>query len=264
MDKLLSSGPSEGKVQRYLEANSAWIPLPFLLGHHVQHNAIIAQFELDRDRIADFAYVTKNTVRWCVVFLEIETPDKRLFTQSNRADFHSQTRQAIAQIEDWKTCVTDNCDRILERLRPLMTISPRLSRNPVSFSYGLIIGRNAKGTFDARQAARIARLETESGIVLQTYDSLLRSQTLRPSRPRVLLRHKAAGYFIEHPADTSLFACVHPEHLALSTAASEWYERQGYDLTAWRKGELLVVNQKLPNQDTGKAFRQAMKRSRTE
>jgi hypothetical protein len=239
VNHFLNRNPNEGEAQRYLERHSTWLPTPYLLGHGLHYNAFIAQFELDRDRITDFAYLTKNTAGWCAVLVELESPAKRIFTKSARAEFHSHTQKAINQIEDWKTAVSEHLPALKERLMPLLAFSPDFARNPLSFRYVLVVGRNPKGRLAQREAALVKRLDNERAISLLSYDSLYRHEYMRFPGPRVILRHRPNGFVIDRPADTSIFAHLTTEHLSISKAARRWYIRNGYDIPAWEAGRAL-------------------------
>ena len=77
---------SEGTVQDYMEQHSEIVPLPSLLGHDLHMGCVISKFELDRCRVPDLAYLTKNTAYWRLVAIELERPEKTIFTQAERGE----------------------------------------------------------------------------------------------------------------------------------------------------------------------------------
>ncbi len=88
---------TEPEIQTFMEKHSEIIPVPYLLGHDLLWNAVISKFVLDRDKIPDFAFLTKNSAHWRLVLIELERPQKRLFVENPYVDFHSNTRSAIAK-----------------------------------------------------------------------------------------------------------------------------------------------------------------------
>ena len=72
-DLKLKQCKDENEVQRYLEVNSNLLPVNnWLLGHRVHCATIISKFRFGNEYISDFAYLTKCSDEWYVVFVEIE------------------------------------------------------------------------------------------------------------------------------------------------------------------------------------------------
>jgi hypothetical protein len=238
----------ESAIQQYMEEHTECIPIPDLLGHDLQWNAVFSQFEIDRDKIADFAYITKNTAEWRVVFIELERPQKKLFIEAPNVDFHMQTRRAIAQIESWKNYIEARPEEVRRRFSPLMQLGSAWDQNPVEYRYLLVIGRNPKGCFSSQESARISRLSRESAIRLLTYDSILRMQGRHGvGRRKNIFAHFRSTFRIKRAqADTNLFAHFLPHEIHLEQDQIAWFESRGYDMKAWLAGEYLQVNAKLP------------------
>jgi len=144
-ETLLVSSPKPGKkkeqeIQDYMEINTEFLPTPDLLGHGLHFNIVISKFPLGDRYKVDYAYLTKNSDSWRIVFVELELPSKTLFLKNikniqNTADFNS----ALAQIQNWKEFLLQNQDQVIDRLRPLLK---PLEYNPIHFHYVLIIGRS--------------------------------------------------------------------------------------------------------------------------
>src|SRR5579875_207323 len=80
---------NENDVQRLLEANTELIPIPFLLNHHLHKNAVISKLPISTSLITDFAYLTKSSDEWWIVFVELESQHKKIF---NRNETHFRNR----------------------------------------------------------------------------------------------------------------------------------------------------------------------------
>jgi len=232
---------TEHELQEFMEMNTEVIPVPILLGHDLQWNCVISQFEIDRDKIADFAYISKDTGQWLFVFVELERPQKRLFVDKPYVDWHRDTRQAIAQIERWKTFEDSNRKEIVRRLCPLMR--PRdLWDNPIDIQYILVIGRNPDARFTSPEhSGRVKRLAEEGTIHLYTYDSVLRmGPTHLLGLKKNVLSHRGFGYgFKSAQADTNIFAHLRSGEIEISTEQTAWFASRGYDMKAWKRGKLL-------------------------
>jgi hypothetical protein len=247
---------TEGQIQAFMEQNTEVIPTPLLLGHDLQWNCVISQFEIDRANIADFAYITKNSGQWRFVFVEMERPQKRLFVDEPHVDFHRDTRQAIAQIEGWRSFAERNQETIVKRLAPLM--QPReFWDNPIEIQYVLVIGRKPERTFPTPEhSGRVKRLAQDSRIHLCTYDSILRmgrSQGIG-ARKNVLSHWKSSYAIKVAQADTNIFGWYDDGQISIADEQAAWFKARGYDMDAWRNGERLVVNHKLPDSRMGEVF----------
>lgn len=74
----------ENQIQEFLEENTIFIPMLFLLNHHLHMNCVISKFKLGNEFVTDFAYLTKNSdylamenvkYRWLKSDAEDELPD---------------------------------------------------------------------------------------------------------------------------------------------------------------------------------------------
>ena len=127
---------SEQDAQDFLEKNTKMFFPAFELNHHVHLSAVISKFQLDTSLICDFAYLTKSSGEWWFVLVELEHPDKELFTDADIAS--AKLNAAIAQVNTWKTFIQRNSQEIIRKLSP---IRKPLVSNQVYFKYILVIGR---------------------------------------------------------------------------------------------------------------------------
>jgi hypothetical protein len=250
--KTLLDTPSvtEGAVQDYMEQHSELIPLPLLLGHDLHMDSVISKFELDRCRVPDFAYLTKNTSHWRLVAIELERPEKSIFTQAERAKFTAETDEALAQIQDWKLHVAKHIEDIRRRLSPLLR-PYHFRDNIIDVQYALIIGRGPHVPYTEEQKGRLFHLQKENSITFMTYDSIIRMAEQGHQRigyPKNILVHNRNGYRMKYAAVkyTHQFAWYGPDVLELSSDQIQWYKDLGYDMDAWLRGEPLCINCKYP------------------
>jgi len=253
---LETPGITEGSIHELFESNSELLPLPDLLNHDLHFNCVFTQFEIDRDKIADFAFITKSSGEWRVVFVELERPQKELFVSTPYFDFHSDTRRAIAQVESWRTMTKARPEEVRRKFRHLIMLGRDWDTNPVEFRFLLIIGRNKSGRFPAEAAGRVSRLGSESDIRLITYDTILRAKAAwrLGSRKNILAHHRGGFRIKSAQADTNLFAHYHKDQIEVADAELQWFRDRGYDMDAWLKGELLTVNGKMPMSRSREVF----------
>ena len=85
---ILNTTQKEADVQEFLEKNP--FMLPGLMDFHNGpiHNMIITKFPFGPDYVADFAFITWNSMTWQFTFIEIESPHKKIFTSDYRFTSH--------------------------------------------------------------------------------------------------------------------------------------------------------------------------------
>lgn len=225
---------NEHSLQRFIECHPEFLPTPFLLNHQLHAKAIISQFRIDTTAIADFAYLTKSSVEWRLVLVELEPPSIQLFRGApallNTADFSRR----IDQMSEWRDIVARSADEIADRLLPL---TRPLARNRMKFRYHLIIGRSPKGKTDQKFNDRIATLN-ETGLRISTYDTLFRHYVGGHGTVKnVLSMRKGAFALRQLNVDPEyMFQYMTRSELLLTKEQERIVSKWGYDLDAWNGG----------------------------
>ena len=70
-DVIGKNGNTENQIQEFLEENTIFIPMPFLLNHYLHMNCVISKFKLGNEFVTDFAYLTKSSDYWEFVLVEL-------------------------------------------------------------------------------------------------------------------------------------------------------------------------------------------------
>lgn len=248
----LLANPPPGKtkkelhVQRFLEENSSLIPTPALLNHHLHHKCVISQFPLDTTLIPDFVYITKSSILWRIVLVELESPDKQIFkTSKKQVGFRSEFNEAFEQIRSWKVFVQDNRDAILKRLRPFWR-PEHMRSNPVEFSYALVYGRSSEYENRPRRAQSLAQLQKDESVHFFSYDSLFRaSDNGWNYKKNVMCFNKDVFSFkYLHCEPGNLFCFVSPDDLKLAPEHKMKLLSWGYQIDEWENGQMLKIDGK--------------------
>ena len=103
---LKTKGDDEAAFQKFFEENPSMLPGGLELfghsGHYPHMNSLITQPALGTylKRKPDYVWLAQDSLTFCPVFIEIEKPNKKMFTQANipSADFN----QALNQIDEWR------------------------------------------------------------------------------------------------------------------------------------------------------------------
>ena len=218
-DVIEKNGNTENQIQEFLEENTIFIPMPFLLNHYLHMNCVISKFKLGNEFVTDFAYLTKSSDYWEFVLVELEDAKKKIFTNDKEnIYFHSEFNHAYDQITSWKAYVNKNREAILHQIDKLRV---PLNENSVRFKYVLVIGRNAEKNNSEKRRAMFAE-KSDNDIRVMTYDSLVSQCESVPYNGEkiILSTWKEQGFKIKklpkQEISTSLFAYLKPEYLKIS------------------------------------------------
>lgn len=169
-DVIEKKSNTENQIQEFLEENTIFIPMPFLLNHHLHMNCVISKFKLGNEFVTDFVYLTKSSDYWEFVLVELEDAKKKIFTNDKEnIYFHSEFNHAYDQIISWKAYVNKNREAILHQIDKLRV---PLNENSVRFKYVLVIGRNSEKNNSEKRRAMFAE-KSDNDIRVMTYDSLI-------------------------------------------------------------------------------------------
>lgn len=238
---------TENEIQKFLEENTIFIPMPFLLNHYLHMNCVISKFKLGNEFVTDFAYLTKSSDYWKFVLVELEDAKKKIFTNDREnIYFHSDFNRAYDQITSWKAYVNKNREAILHQIDKLRV---PLNENSVRFKYVLIIGRNAEKDNSEKRRAMFAE-KSKDDIRVMTYDSLVSQCKSVPYNEEkiILSTWKEQGFKIKKlprgKIDTNLFAYIEPDYLQISNKDKKILKEQDYQIDAWLSGKKLSYNNK--------------------
>lgn len=238
---------TENQIQTFLEENTIFIPMPFLLNHYLHMNCIISKFKLGNEFITDFAYLTKCSDYWEFVLVELEDAKKKIFTkEKENIYFHSDFNHAYDQITSWKAYVSKYKEIILHQIDKIRV---PLNENSVRFKYIIVIGRNDEKDNSEKRRAMFAE-KSNNDIRVMTYDSLVSHCQSIPfnSEKIVLSTWKEQGFKIKklpkHEVSTMLFAYLKPDFLQISVDDIKRLKEEDYQMDVWLSGRPLIYNDK--------------------
>ncbi len=171
---VLRNPPPKGRqkeqvVQDFLEQHTELIPTPNLLNHHLHFESVISKFPLGTELTTDYAYITKSSDTWRITLVELESPDKSIFTSdTKKTNTSAEFNAALNQVRSWKNYIKENRDEVLRRLDPLLQ-PVGMRRNPVEFHYQLIIGKSEDKNLTPERQRLYRSLSAETGFELTTF-----------------------------------------------------------------------------------------------
>ena len=248
-EKILNSDVSnENDIQEYLEEHSQIIPLPILENHNLNMNVVISKLKLGNEFITDFAYLTKSSINWKLVLMELENPHKQIFKQGSRIEFTAAFNNAIDQISSWKVYLRENEIQIL---RQTAKLRQPLETNPMNYGFVLIYGRRKEFEDSEKRRKFLAQKEIETGIKIMTYDSLITHYTNNVGidcEKIILSQHGEQGFKIKKlpigPIYTSIFSYLPQDYIEVDKLQEKRLKAEGYEMDEWRQGYSLYSNEK--------------------
>jgi hypothetical protein len=242
---VLAPEANENALQAFLEKNTCFIPTPDLLNHQLHLNSVIAKFPVG-ERYTDYAFLTKSTIEWRLVLVELEDSSKPIFKKSSKnLAFSSKFTDAVAQIDVWRDYTREHPDQIREKLRPLM-VPPQMAQNALSIRYVLVIGQSSELSNNEARRRRLAQYGEDHKLTILTYDSIARQYAAGHTKPKAVLRANSRGYTLQsvEGMPAHMFAYIMPEHLELKPDAEKALRANQYDIDAWKRNEPLNFNEK--------------------
>lgn len=260
-ESLVASDPPKGRqkeqvVQDFLEQHTEFIPTPNRLNHHLHFKSIVSKFPLATEITTDYIYISKSSANWEVTLVELESPDKDLFTADTlRTVATAAFNAALSQVRDWKQLLDEHRQEVIRKLEPLLQ-PPQMRSNLIQFNFQLVIGRSANKNLTDSRKRHFLRLAQETQINIITYDQLIdyyrndekyKKNVLRLVRTQYEFKSMTAG-------PGHMLSYMSPGQLLLSQDEFALLTSEGYDMDAWRAGKLLSVNGKHTISQAGAGF----------
>lgn len=254
----------EQVVQDFLEQHSELIPTPNRLNHHLHFQSIISKFPLSTSLITDYTYLTKSSDTWRVTFVELESPDKEIYNKTTRKVAKSAAFNAsVDQVRSWKQFLSTNEAEVRDRLQALLKpLSMRI--NPIQYQFQLIIGRSTNKNLTDDRKREFRALQEDHGITIMTYDQLISWYENDLVFKKNVLRVSGSGYEFKsmEAGPNHMLSFLRPGELYLSSDEVSNLNSQGYDMEAWQRGELLILNGRFTGDKSGTLLKSMLSESR--
>jgi hypothetical protein len=215
-ETLLGQDLPEQRYQSFIEENSALVPREFLLNHGIHFDLVVRKMSLARDYTPDFFYMSKSSISWNLVLVEIEKPGSRYFKDFSN-DPHPDFLKALDQVARWKAWMEVPANR---SLLIDSTISPIhvplvMRRNPCEVKYVLVHGRRSESEGnDTRRGLIRARQGQDFRII--SYDSLAESLAAKSHLYVAARKNEHFDIVSTRYAGETLFSWVDPTFLRIN------------------------------------------------
>lgn len=246
---MLDEDLPEQAYQEFLEENTSFIPREFVQNHGIHFQLVLRKLSFGQDYECDFAYLSKSSVSWNCVLVEIERPQSSYFSgKANR--FSAKFNHAVEQIDAWSVWLADPGNALSFAQGTLGLVRTPLSQNPVSFKFVLVHGRRREFEDDKLRRGKVATRERPNFRIM-TFDSLCEDlQSKRPlyvaARRNEFVEILSNDFVSEQP-----FVWMQPEHICISEALLA---------DAYNKRNLWMTHKELPNGDAVPKLEGVLKR----
>ena len=234
---------NENEIQSFLTENADLIPLTFLLNHGLHFDFIFSKLPVSESLTSDFAYMTKSSVEWVMVFIELEDSNKKIFTNNTKnINFSAEFNNAYDQLLSWRAYLQNNKTEFKNKFKDLMF---HMFNNTLNFQFLLVIGRSSELTTNERK--NMFAEKNKDGIRVITYDSLKRMYLTNKRDFRNIATKVKNGFRIikfDEKSYTGMFSYLNKDNLFFDKAIETQLINDGYDIPSWKKGEQLSLNNK--------------------
>ena len=216
--ELLDQNLNEQAYQSFIETNTRLVPREFVLNHGIWCDLVFRKLPLSSDYICDFAFLTKGSLQWRLVLVEIERPDKNFF-RGPTLDLHRDFTKAIEQVSNWRSTLPEHLSGFVQQTLGLVTTFPQIEeRGDVRFV--LVYGRRSEFADNPKRRKKI-EAQQRPDLRIMSFDGLVEESAPR-GELYVAVRHNE---FIDITSDRfvseGLFALVEPENVQISARLME-------------------------------------------
>ncbi|MFT4740665.1 MAG: hypothetical protein ACI9L9_001448 [Marivirga sp.] len=168
--EILDQELKEKEYQDFIEANTQFVPRHFVQNHGVHMSLVLRKLKISNDMVTDFVILSKSSIGWNYILVEIEKPSSRFF-KSGSTDVHSDFIRGVKQIKSWKAWFSkpDNKSHFESQLR---FIKKPISNTPVEIKYVLVTGRRSEYK-DSEDKIHTIRSYESFDFKIMSFDSLV-------------------------------------------------------------------------------------------
>lgn len=204
----------EQAYQAFIENNPELVPRTFIQNHGVHMGLVFRKFPLGTTYKSDFMFLSKSSSDWRAVHIEIEDPNKPIFTKSGA--FTAEFNAAVQQVQSWIGWFSHNCNQQTFE-NDITAVKQPFNSNPTKHKFVLVYGRRSeldtqmkKDNFDAKKTGNFE---------LMTYDSLF---SVRHSKTHIASFHsRTVRIHCSCELEDSYFGFVNPADFEINNTMKQ-------------------------------------------
>ena len=226
---LLDQNLKEQAYQRFIETNTRLVPREFTLNHGIWCDLVFRKLPLGSDYVCDFAFLTKGSVQWRLVLVEIERPDKKFFRGST-LDLHRDFTDAIEQVSNWRAVLTANLNGFAQQAFGSIMSFPQIE-HPGDARFVLVYGRRSEFKGNLKREKKLAA-QQRPDLRIMSFDSLVEESAPRGELYLAARRNEFIDIISDRFVSETPFAFLEPENVQISarlSASAKSALEQGYN-----------------------------------
>lgn len=226
--RLLDEDAKEQTYQRFIERNTWLVPREFVLNHGIWCNLVFRKLRLGSDYVCDFAFLTKSSVRWRLVLIEIERPGKKFFRGSTLR-LHSDFTKATGQISTWRSFLDGRLAGFVRETLGSVATFPQIE-DPGDVRFVLVHGRRSEYERIAKRR-RLIKAQEPKDFRIMSFDSLVENPKPRWELYLAIRTNEFIDIMSDHFISDDPFEHLAPENIRISTqlrASAESALKQRY------------------------------------
>lgn len=210
---LLDQCAEEQTYQHFIESNTQLIPREFVMNHGVWCDLVFRKLRLGSSYICDFAFVTKSSLQWRLVLVEIERPDKTFF-RGPSLRLHPDFTAALEQVSDWRSFLKRSLvGFVAEALGAIATFPQMVDPGEVKFI--LVYGRRSEFESNKMRRDKVAEQQRED-LRIMSFDSLAEDLASKDELYLAVRRNEFVDILSDRFLSETPFLYMVPENIRIS------------------------------------------------
>lgn len=211
--ELLGENLNEQAYQSFIEANTRLVPREFVLNHGIWCDLVFRKLPLGSDYVCDFAFLTKGSLQWRLVLVEIEKPGMKFF-RGPKLDLHGDFTAALEQVSNWRSFLATNLVGFAQQtLASLMGFPP--IEDPGDVRFVLVYGRRSEFKGNRKRRNKIAAQQRED-LRIMSFDSLVEESAPRGDLYLAVRRNEFIDIISDRFLTEGPFAFLEPANVQIS------------------------------------------------
>lgn len=234
--ELLDRETDEQTYQSFIESNTQLVPREFVMNHGIWCDLVFRKLPLGSRYVCDFAFVTKASLRWRLVLVEIERPGKRFFRGSTLR-LHSDFAHALEQVSDWRSFLSGNLEGFVRETLGSIATFPQIT-DPGTVKFVLVYGRRSEFERNGMRRDKIAAQERDD-LRIMSFDSLAEDLASKERLYLAIRRNEFIDILSDRFVSEEPFVHMEPENIQISRkllASAKSALKKGYRYVEFANG----------------------------
>jgi hypothetical protein len=170
--ELLDDFENEQTYQKFMEDHTQLIPREFVQNHGIHFDLVLRKLKIAEDYVTDFFYLSKSSLDWNCILIEIEKPQSKYFEPGTNK-FHRDFKAGLDQITRWRAWFDDqdNFNRFVNGTIGPIRIPSAMARNKCYIKYVLVTGRREELARNPMRRSLVKAQERDD-FKIMSFDSL--------------------------------------------------------------------------------------------